>query len=223
MRFIGRREGLPDELVEQMSWAESLTKGNSRITLFVAFNYGGRAEIVDAARRFKEGDEEDFRELPLRARDARPGPHHPHLGRAAALQLPALAVRLLGARLPRRAVAGFHTAGARAVARGVPRASASLRRPMSTARARRKERRNQRSETTARAAHGAARDRGRAVPRDRGRGDLHRGRVHRRLPRDARALRDVRPRAARAAGGLRWRSRACSSRRYTAARRRCSS
>ncbi len=49
MRFIGRREGLPDELVEQMSWAESLTQGNSRITLFVAFNYGGRAEIVDAA------------------------------------------------------------------------------------------------------------------------------------------------------------------------------
>ena len=63
MRFIGRREGLPDELVEQMSWAESLTTGNSRITLFVAFNYGGRAEIVDAARRFNEGDEEDFREL----------------------------------------------------------------------------------------------------------------------------------------------------------------
>jgi len=63
MRFIGRREGLPEELVEQMSWAEALTRENSRITLFVAFNYGGRAEIVDAARRFGEGDEEDFRKL----------------------------------------------------------------------------------------------------------------------------------------------------------------
>jgi undecaprenyl diphosphate synthase len=46
-----------------MEWAESLTGGNDRITLFVAFNYGGRAEIVDAARRFGDGDEEDFRKL----------------------------------------------------------------------------------------------------------------------------------------------------------------
>ena len=35
-----------------MDWAEELTRGNERITLFVAFNYGGRAEIVDAARTF---------------------------------------------------------------------------------------------------------------------------------------------------------------------------
>jgi len=52
MRFIGRREGVPEELREQMRWAEELTGANSTITLFVAFNYGGRAEIVDAARRF---------------------------------------------------------------------------------------------------------------------------------------------------------------------------
>ncbi len=61
MRFIGRREGVSPELVEQMSWAEALTEGNSRITLFVAFNYGGRAEIIDAARRFEGGSEEEFR------------------------------------------------------------------------------------------------------------------------------------------------------------------
>jgi undecaprenyl diphosphate synthase len=36
-------------------------RDNSRITLFVAFNYGGRAEIVDAARTFSGGDEEEFR------------------------------------------------------------------------------------------------------------------------------------------------------------------
>jgi undecaprenyl diphosphate synthase len=63
MRFIGRREGVEEALVEQMVWAEDLTKANERITLFVAFNYGGRAEIVDAARRFDGGDEDDFRAL----------------------------------------------------------------------------------------------------------------------------------------------------------------
>jgi undecaprenyl diphosphate synthase len=63
MRFIGRRDGVEPALVEQMEWAESLTGGNDRITLFVAFNYGGRAEIVDAARRFDDGDEDDFRRL----------------------------------------------------------------------------------------------------------------------------------------------------------------
>jgi undecaprenyl diphosphate synthase len=62
MRFIGRRsDPVPPELIERMEWAEELTHDNQRITLFVAFNYGGRAEIVDAARSFKAGTEEDFR------------------------------------------------------------------------------------------------------------------------------------------------------------------
>jgi undecaprenyl diphosphate synthase len=62
MRFIGRRsDPVPPALVERMGWAERLTEGNERITLFVAFNYGGRAEIVDAARTFTSGTEEDFR------------------------------------------------------------------------------------------------------------------------------------------------------------------
>jgi len=61
MRFIGRRAGVPKELVERMSWAEELTEQNRRITLFVAFNYGGRAEIMDAARRFSGSSEEEFR------------------------------------------------------------------------------------------------------------------------------------------------------------------
>jgi undecaprenyl diphosphate synthase len=63
MRFIGRREGIDSELVEQMDWAEQLTAQNGRIVLFVAFNYGGRAEIVDAAARFGGGTEEEFRKL----------------------------------------------------------------------------------------------------------------------------------------------------------------
>jgi len=62
MRFIGRREGISGGLVEQMRGAEALTDENERITLFVAFNYGGRAEILDAARRFEGTTEEEFRD-----------------------------------------------------------------------------------------------------------------------------------------------------------------
>jgi undecaprenyl diphosphate synthase len=62
MRFLGRREGVAKELVERMSWAEETTAANNRIVLFVAFNYGGRAEIVDAARTFKGSSEKEFRQ-----------------------------------------------------------------------------------------------------------------------------------------------------------------
>ncbi|HEX7298087.1 MAG TPA: polyprenyl diphosphate synthase [Solirubrobacteraceae bacterium] len=63
MRFIGRREGVSGALLEQMDWAEATTAGNDRITLFVAFNYGGRAEILDAAARYSGGGEQAFRGL----------------------------------------------------------------------------------------------------------------------------------------------------------------
>jgi undecaprenyl diphosphate synthase len=62
MRFIGRREGISEQLVKQMDGAEALTAANERITLFVAFNYGGRAEILDAAKRFSGGTEAEFRQ-----------------------------------------------------------------------------------------------------------------------------------------------------------------
>ncbi|HEV2975120.1 MAG TPA: polyprenyl diphosphate synthase [Solirubrobacteraceae bacterium] len=61
LRFIGRRREVPRELVEKMEWAERLTVRNKRIVLVVAFNYGGRSEIVDAARRFRGSTEKDFR------------------------------------------------------------------------------------------------------------------------------------------------------------------
>ena len=61
MRFIGRRTGVAAELLDQMRWAEEETGANERITLYVAFNYGGRAEIVDAARTFTGTTEEEFR------------------------------------------------------------------------------------------------------------------------------------------------------------------
>jgi undecaprenyl diphosphate synthase len=61
MRFIGRRtHPVAPELVERMQWAEEVTAANTRITLFVAFNYGGRAEIVDAARTFTGSTEAEF-------------------------------------------------------------------------------------------------------------------------------------------------------------------
>jgi undecaprenyl diphosphate synthase len=63
MRFIGRRDGVSADLRARMNWAEEKTAGNDRMTLYVAFNYGGRAEIVDAARRLGEGDEDDFTKL----------------------------------------------------------------------------------------------------------------------------------------------------------------
>ena len=63
MRYIGRREGLDPALVERMEWSEAETAENDRIVLFVAFNYGGRAEILDAARRFEGDSEEEFQRL----------------------------------------------------------------------------------------------------------------------------------------------------------------
>jgi undecaprenyl diphosphate synthase len=61
MRFIGRRDGISEELTERMDWAEAETAENDRITLFVAFNYGGRAEILDAAAAYDGGGEEAFK------------------------------------------------------------------------------------------------------------------------------------------------------------------
>ena len=61
MRFIGRRDEIDPELMERMQWAEELTADNDRIRFFVAFNYGGRSEILDAAKRFEDGGEDDFR------------------------------------------------------------------------------------------------------------------------------------------------------------------
>jgi len=51
LRHLGRTEGLPERLVQKIESAMELTKDNDRLILNLAFNYGGRAEIVDAARR----------------------------------------------------------------------------------------------------------------------------------------------------------------------------
>jgi len=56
--FVGSREGLHEELLARMEWAEELTAGNKRMILFIAFNYGGRREIVDAVRSAVAGGTE---------------------------------------------------------------------------------------------------------------------------------------------------------------------
>ncbi len=67
LRFLGRREGLPGRVLEALEEAERLTAGNDSLDVYIALNYGGRAEIVDAARRMaadgvppEDIDEEKF-------------------------------------------------------------------------------------------------------------------------------------------------------------------
>ncbi len=54
VRVLGRREGLPEDILEVIERAEQRTAKNNRFRLQVAFNYGGRADIVDAARSVSE-------------------------------------------------------------------------------------------------------------------------------------------------------------------------
>jgi|SRR5919204_3647143 undecaprenyl diphosphate synthase len=53
-RFIGRRDRAPEELQEKMAALEAETAGTSKLDLWIAFDYGGRAELVEAARRLVE-------------------------------------------------------------------------------------------------------------------------------------------------------------------------
>jgi undecaprenyl diphosphate synthase len=56
IRIVGDREAVSDKLREAWTQAEDLTRGNSRITLAVAFNYGGRWDVVQACRQaLREG------------------------------------------------------------------------------------------------------------------------------------------------------------------------
>jgi len=68
-RFVGRRDRAPAWLREKMDVLESATASNSRLGLWIAFDYGGRAELVDAARRLAESgvDPEEIDESALGA------------------------------------------------------------------------------------------------------------------------------------------------------------
>ena len=67
IRFIGRRDDLDRALRVRIDEAEALTAGNTRLRLFIAMNYGGRQEILDAAgtlaaRGITEPTADDFRD-----------------------------------------------------------------------------------------------------------------------------------------------------------------
>ena len=79
MRFVGRREGVLPELIEQMAWAEDKTASNTRITLFVAFNYGGRVGDPRRGGAVHGRRRGGVPAAAVRAGDARPGPADPHL------------------------------------------------------------------------------------------------------------------------------------------------
>jgi len=61
-RFLGRRDRAPDELRAQMEGLEDETAHNQRLNLWIAFDYGGRAELLEAARRLVEAGEEPTEE-----------------------------------------------------------------------------------------------------------------------------------------------------------------
>ncbi|PLS85601.1 MAG: di-trans,poly-cis-decaprenylcistransferase, partial [Actinobacteria bacterium] len=51
LRFLGRRDELPLRVLTSVREAEELTRDNEALDFYVALNYGGQAEIVDAVRR----------------------------------------------------------------------------------------------------------------------------------------------------------------------------
>ena len=69
IRFVGRRDWrVPKRLIRRMDESVELTKNNTGLTFTIAFNYGGRAEIVDAVRRIVD------RERRLTRSTKRPSP-----------------------------------------------------------------------------------------------------------------------------------------------------
>ena len=114
---IGDRDRLSIDITDLIDEAEEVTADNRRLNLTIAISYGGRQEIVAAARRLAQGgvrwqiDPRISTSTPSRqARhrgSARPGSDPPDQRRAADQQLPALAVGLQRAGLRRQALAGL--------------------------------------------------------------------------------------------------------------------
>ena len=103
LRHVGRLEGLDQDIQEAIHWMEDLTRANDKLELNVCFNYGGRAEIVDAVRQIVAAKipperchrRDDF-QLSLYPRASRSRPDYPYRRRDAPEQLSHLAGRLCG-------------------------------------------------------------------------------------------------------------------------------
>jgi len=81
VRFIGRRDRAPAELLARMEALEAETVSNTRLQLWIAFDYGGRAELIEAARRIVESGAaaEDVDEALVSAHLYEPGMPDPDL------------------------------------------------------------------------------------------------------------------------------------------------
>ena len=123
VRWAGRRPRLWRSVIAELERAEQLTRHNDVLTLTMCVNYGGRAEIADAARAIAREaaagrldpdrvDERTVGPVPRRAGAARRRSVPAHVRRAAHVELHALAVRLRRAGVPGRALAGRRPAGA---------------------------------------------------------------------------------------------------------------
>ena len=121
LKVLGDHNAFEADVARMVDDAVARTAGNSRMTLAIALNYGSRSEMAGAARRLAEqaaagelGAEEIDEAAIERALDtARPAaarPPDPHLGRATAVQLPALAGGLCRIAVRRHALARFRRA-----------------------------------------------------------------------------------------------------------------
>jgi len=146
VRFLGRKEGVSPELLQRIDAAEAANPATPAMTMYIAFNYGARDEIVDAARALAAaaagqiaarpdgasgpGLDELITEDALKACLYAPEMHE---RRGAHLQLPALAARLHRALLHGQALARLRSRRLRRGARGLRHARPTLRRPMTAA------------------------------------------------------------------------------------------
>jgi undecaprenyl diphosphate synthase len=115
---IGGRQRLAGDISGLLFEAEELTKANRGLTLVVAFNYGARQELVEAARRLAREAASGALD-PMLIDETVFGSHHPHFRRTKAVELPALAGGLCGIRFSADSLARFRqdrvSGGARSI------------------------------------------------------------------------------------------------------------
>ena len=117
VKIIGKRQGLDAQLVKLIEHAEQVTAANTRMRLQIAFNYGAREEIAEAARAWRCGWRKASLMLQYHAGSGRcrivdaratgPGFGHSHQRRKSLEQFPAMAMRVFGVLFYRCVVARF--------------------------------------------------------------------------------------------------------------------